>query len=152
MLRNDIRLKAFDYRSPGIYLVTLVTDRRARSLATISRDGVSLLPWGRVVEHHLALLPAWRPNVEILGHIVMPDHVHVILQFCEEIGAGLGGVVNCLKGGITREINLLRRTDGAVFWQRNYWERVLRSEADLERCRHYLTDNPRRWREKYGVG
>ena len=31
--------------------------------------------------------------------------------------------------------------------QRNYYERVLRTDRDLERAREYIADNPRRWLE-----
>jgi hypothetical protein len=76
----------------------------------------------------------------------------LILSFVEPVASGLGGVVGCLKGGITRDINLLRRTDGAAVWQQNYWERVIRSERELESLEQYLSENPRRWLLKHGSG
>ncbi len=152
MRRHDIRLKSFDYRSPGIYLATLVTDLREKCLGRVVGDEVILSPLGEVVQRHLELLPTWRSQVEVVDRAVMPDHVHVLLRFNEPVAAGLGGVIGCLKGGITREINLLRRTDGAAFWQLNYWERVVRSEDELQRIRRYFENNPRRWALKYGQG
>jgi len=32
-------------------------------------------------------------------------------------------------------------------WQRNYWEHIVRSEADLDRIREYIENNPARWEE-----
>ena len=38
------------------------------------------------------------------------------------------------------------------FWERNYWERVLRDDAELEVRRAYITQNPmRQWLNKDGV-
>jgi len=32
-------------------------------------------------------------------------------------------------------------------WQRNYYEHIIRDEADLARIRRYITNNPARWAE-----
>ncbi|MEO6068281.1 MAG: transposase [Gemmatimonadales bacterium] len=149
MRRHDVRLKTFDYRSPGIYLVTLVTDLRARCLGRVAADEVVLSPFGEVVQRHLKLLPIWRPQVAVIDHVVMPDHVHVLLEFNAHVPAGLGGVVGCLKGGITRDVNLLRGTEAAAFWQHNYWERVVRSDFEVQKIREYFANNPRRWLAKH---
>lgn len=151
MRRHDIRLKHFDYRSPGIYLVTLVTTGRERSLATVDDHGAHLLPDGEVVQRHLELLPSWRPHLSVVDHVVMPDHLHALLRFTDYVPAGLGAVVGCLKAGITREINLIRGTPAARYWQPNYWERVVRSESELAGFRRYFAENPRRWLVKYGT-
>jgi len=34
---------------------------------------------------------------------------------------------------------------GASIWQRNYWERVVRNEDELNRIRTYIDKNPLRW-------
>ena len=150
MRRHEIRLKHHDYRVKGIYLVTLVTTGRQRCLSIVRGESVSLTPLGEVVRTHLGLLPGWRPQVTVVDHVVMPDHVHILLRFTEAVPAGLGGVVGCLKGGITREINAIRGTPAAAFWQPNYWERVVRSARELTGYRRYFAENPRRWTVKYG--
>lgn len=42
------------------------------------------------------------------------------------------------------------RTDGwprfdRRLWQRNYWERVIRTDRELANVRRYITENPQRW-------
>ena len=32
-------------------------------------------------------------------------------------------------------------------WQRNYYERVVRDDAEMHRVREYITENPARWLE-----
>src|SRR5688572_2303185 len=125
MRRRDIRLQHLDYRSPGIYLVTVVTARRARCLARVSAEGAHLSPFGEIVLRHCELLPSWRPQVKVVDYVVMPDHVHVLLEFLDQVSAGLGSVVGCWKAGITREVNAVRGTPGEPLWQHNYWERVV---------------------------
>ena len=36
---------------------------------------------------------------------------------------------------------------GIPFWQRGYYEHVIRDEAALSRIRQYIADNPARWHE-----
>jgi REP element-mobilizing transposase RayT len=59
----------------------------------------------------------------------------------------LGAIVRSYKSAVTRRINRLRDTPGAPFWQRNYWEHIIRNEASLNRIRGYIENNPARWAE-----
>lgn len=33
------------------------------------------------------------------------------------------------------------------FWQRNYYDHIIRDENDLNRIREYIVNNPARWEE-----
>ena len=37
---------------------------------------------------------------------------------------------------------------GAPFWQRNYWEHIVRNKHSLNRVREYIETNPARWTRK----
>ena len=152
MRRRNIRLPEHDYRSPGIYLITLVTDFRARILSRITDRGICLTPFGMITAHHIEDLPLLRPQISVIDDAIMPDHVHLLLNLHRPVPNGLGSVVRSLKAGIAREINIFRGTEGAPVWQRNYWERIVRSGGELARYRRYLEENPRRWFLKHGPG
>ena len=59
----------------------------------------------------------------------------------------LGQIVAYYKYRTTRQINQVRASAGAAFWQRNYWEHVTRSEESLNHIREYVQTNPERWAE-----
>jgi REP element-mobilizing transposase RayT len=59
----------------------------------------------------------------------------------------LGAIVGNYKSVTTRRINRLRGMPGTPFWQRNYWEHIIRNDASLNRIRAYIRDNPARWTE-----
>ena len=59
----------------------------------------------------------------------------------------LGQIVAYYKYQTTKRINELRGMPGVPFWQRNYWEHVIRDEIDLNRIRQYIENNPLRWHE-----
>jgi putative transposase len=57
----------------------------------------------------------------------------------------LGQLIGAFKVASTKNINVLRGTPGAVVWQRNYYEHVIRNEDELNRARVYIANNPRQW-------
>ena len=62
----------------------------------------------------------------------------------------LSSFVAGFKSVCTKRINLLRNTPRLSVWQRNYYEYVIRNEADLDRIRSYIRTNPKRWtNDKY---
>jgi REP element-mobilizing transposase RayT len=53
--------------------------------------------------------------------------------------------VGSFKSAVTKNINATRGTPGALVWQRNYYEHVVRDEGSLNRIRQYILDNPAQW-------
>ena len=51
------------------------------------------------------------------------------------------------KAASAKRINNLRKTPSAPVWLRNYYERVIRDERELDAVREYILDNPRKWAE-----
>lgn len=61
------------------------------------------------------------------------------------ITPGLGEIIRTFKAVSTR---LIRKEHMPEFtWQRNYYERIIRNEAELAGIREYIAGNPTRWAE-----
>ena len=45
----------------------------------------------------------------------------------------------------TKRINIVRGTPGEMLWQRNYYERVIRNDRELNLIREYIEGNPAKW-------
>ena len=60
----------------------------------------------------------------------------------------LGQIVAYFKYQSTKEMNRIE-TDKAItkFWQRNYYEHIIRDEKDLQNKTNYINTNPSRWDE-----
>lgn len=59
----------------------------------------------------------------------------------------LGRIVRAYKSAVTR----MAYRDGLVpqgtpVWQRNYWDRVIRDDAEHDRIAQYIRDNPANWK------
>jgi putative transposase len=59
----------------------------------------------------------------------------------------LGQIVAYYKHQTTKRINQCRDMPGVAFWQRNYWEHIIRNERSLNRIHEYIENNPARWAE-----
>ena len=59
----------------------------------------------------------------------------------------MGRLVGAFKTVSTKQINVLRDVPGARFWQRNYWEHIIRDETAHQRIYEYIETNPARWEE-----
>jgi hypothetical protein len=57
---------------------------------------------------------------------------------------GLGAIVRGVKSAVTAAARKERAGVGPV-GQRGYHDRIIRIEAELERFRRYIADNPRQW-------
>ena len=60
----------------------------------------------------------------------------------------LGQIIAYYKYQTTKCINELRDMRGVSFWQRNYWEHIIRNKESLNRIREYIENNPARWTEE----
>jgi REP element-mobilizing transposase RayT len=164
--RRSIRLKGYDYAQPGAYYVTICTAGRLCIFGEVAADAVQLSPIGSIVEATWKELPQHYPFVELDSFVVMPNHVHGVLFLLDEpsfegyvVGAGLrparkvagqvrhslSEVVRAFKTFSARRINAARGARGASVWQRNYYERIVRDEKELERIREYIDNNPAQW-------
>lgn len=60
---------------------------------------------------------------------------------------GLPEIVREFKTFSARRINEKRNIAGVPIWQRNYYEHVIRDDADYNRIAEYIATNPQRWIE-----
>src|ERR1700683_3423159 len=70
---------------------------------------------------------------------VMPNHVHVVLRrFPVE---NLTSVMHSWKSFSAKHANKILGTHGA-FWQREYYDHLIRGEEEFERAIRYVAENP----------
>ena len=71
--------------------------------------------------------------------VVMPNHVHVIVQLRD--GEKLDKVLHSWKSFTAKEINGALGETGPV-WQEDYFDRIIRNPRHFEATRRYLLENP----------
>ena len=58
----------------------------------------------------------------------------------------LGRLLGSFKTVSTNQVNVLRGTPEAKLWQRDFHDRVIRNERELNAIRDYIFFNPANWR------
>ena len=115
------------------YLVTTVTNERK----PLFRDYDRACIMARTMNCSDPQLPC-----RSLAWVVMPDHVHWLLNTQEE--RSLSGIVRLLKGRVSRALNLYDRSPGRRVWQSGFHDHALRKEEDLQATARYIVANPLR--------
>ncbi len=155
--RRSIRLQEYDYGTIGAYFVTICTHQRKCTLGFVGEETMHTNAYGRIVEECWTAIPTHFPHVELDAFVIMPNHMHGIVIIHNSVGAthasplrsgpqsgGLGAIIGSFKSAVTRRNNMLHDTS-APFWQRNYYEHVIRNADDLNHIRNYIEQNPARW-------
>jgi putative transposase len=139
--RRSLRLPEFDYSTPGAYFVTVCARNRQCLFGEIADGKMEPDALAELVAGCWNEIPSHFPNAGLDAFIVMPNHIHGILLF-SDAGVGcirpLQMVVGSFKAAVSRKA-------GFPVWQRNYYEHVIRCEAELNLVRHYIQDNPAHW-------
>jgi len=73
----------------------------------------------------------------LLAWVVMPNHVHALLEVWE---APLPDLVRSWKSYTSKEANRLLKRSGR-FWQEDYWDRYIRDEGHCSKAIHYTEWN-----------
>ncbi|MEI6212920.1 MAG: transposase [Desulfuromonadales bacterium] len=61
------------------------------------------------------------------------------------VSGSFAAAIQNFKSVSTRKINKIRQNPGCPVWQRNYYERVIRNDSELDRAREYIINNPLKW-------
>lgn len=163
------RLSGKDYAEPGMYFVTMCTQGREYWFGEVRNERMVLNGVGMIVVEELMNVEALRKNVRIDSWIVMPNHVHAIVEIvcCEGMGIietaqsavstevailialprlksnSLGAIIGSWKAGCSKRIRAMGFKN--FQWQERFHDRILRTEKAIENTRSYIAMNPMRW-------
>jgi len=78
--RHSIRLKGYDYSHAGLYFITICVKDRECFFGEIIDDKIILNNAGKIADECWLQIPEHFPNVVLHEHIIMPNHVHGIIE------------------------------------------------------------------------
>ncbi len=173
--RRSIRLPDYNYAQSGAYFVTICTYQKQCWFGDIKHGKMQINQIGQIVIQEWLKSSEIRQEIELDEWILMPNHLHGIVRIknqaedqkkglhseglhseglhrkplrIEKIclkSRSLGSFINGFKCSVTRCINRIRNNSDTPFWQRNYYESVIRDEQHLSNIRQYIYDNPQNW-------
>jgi REP element-mobilizing transposase RayT len=166
--RRSIRLKGFDYTQQGFYFITICLQEKECLFGRcdFKDHRIILNEAGKMAERWYDELQEKYPDKKCREMVVIPNHVHFIIENTNDEGAHVGAplrgrplynapigtVVDWYKTMTTNEYIRgvkqygWKRFDGRL-WQRNYYEHIIRSDDDYDRIADYIRNNPLKWTE-----
>ena len=144
--------------------MTICTKDRECIFGKIVDEEMRLTQGGRIADECWRNIRAHYLHVVLDEYVIMPNHVHGVIfignddvgvqnleplqmdesrenQFQQIIPKSIGG----FKIGVTKWFR--QNTNVYNVWQRNYFDRVIRDEDELNRIREYIIFNPAKWAE-----
>ncbi len=158
--RQSLRLKNYDYTLSGAYFITICTHSRQKLFGKINNGEMILNEFGRIVQLEWERTPQIRKEIELDAYVIMPDHFHAIVIIKDHppvelktlqnehispkglTARSLGSLIAGFKSSVSGKINKLMQTQGYPIWQRNYYEHIIRNEAEHNKIYDYIQNNP----------
>jgi len=151
------RLAQFDYSSPGIYFITICTHEKQCLFGSVTPGDATkdaqmhLSPLGKLAKSTLLEIESHYDNIKIDNWIIMPNHVHLLMQITERIipfptsiRFDIPNVVGRYKAAVTRNA---RKTQiyTSKLWQSSFHDHIIRSEKDYLSIWQYISGNAGKW-------
>ena len=73
------------------------------------------------------------------------DHIPTREQFGKPVPGSIPTILRSYKSAVTLRAHRMREGTTGPVWQRDYYERVIRNERELNATRQYIQDNPLNW-------
>jgi putative transposase len=125
-----MRLPSAVYTEPGrLFSITIGTSPRLPVFADI--------PFGRECVNLLKDLRD-KKGLRVYAYCLMPDHVHLLAAMTSR--ESISSAVRSWKSLCYRE--RYRRGNSVRFWQRSFFDRALRDDADFLDAAMYILGNP----------
>lgn len=141
-----------DYRSRCIYHITIAKAPLVGDFGAVVSDGsevkVRLSAIGTVIYDTLREVPSFHSSLRLLQFVIMPDHLHLLVDVRDPLPRPLGSYIGMLKVRITQR---LRDKIGlaAPALAPDFHDRILRPWHSLQHIFDYIRDNPRRLWVRY---
>jgi len=169
------RLPGWNYGSNALYFITICTKNRAHYFGKVINGEMQLSEYGSYADQCWHEIPEHFPFVILHAHVVMPNHVHGVIEICKPkiIDNGHAGGVDAQNfahlpahipqpyknkfgpqsknlASIIRGYKIgvtvnSRKTQPLFSWQSNYHDHIIRNNKSYENIVAYIIDNPKKW-------
>lgn len=176
---KSARLRSYDYSQSGMYFVTICTKDRQEFFGSIIGGKMVLSDIGKIIQDELLKTPIIRFNVILDKWIIMPNHLHLIIEIVNSMVSvetprrgvstmgndknkrggynpqwkpnSIGSIINQFKSICTKRI--WKSGPHTFAWQSRFYDHIIRDEISLNKIREYIQINPKMWeRDRNNLG
>jgi REP element-mobilizing transposase RayT len=161
--RKTIRMKGWDFTSPGWYFITICTQGMKCRFGAIVNGRMIPNDAGRKAAEFWRDIPAHFLRAVVDEYVVMPNHVHGLLQLVERdtacrvpverqfeafgkpVAGSVSTIIRSYKSAVTRAL-------GENIWQGRFYEVRARDDTARANIRNYIRFNPQNYDVVMNVG
>ncbi len=92
--RKSIRLKGYDYSKTGLYFITICCQNKVHLFGNVINKQMILNDAGKMIEKWFNELQNKFPDIKCHEMVVMPNHIHFIIENIGSVGADLRVCLN----------------------------------------------------------
>jgi putative transposase len=166
---QSTRLQGYDYTQNGMYFVTICTKDRECYLGEVVKGEMILNEMGKIAENFWKEIPDHFSNVRLDEFVVMPNHIHGLIEIVCDIDArrdealprlytgeyprmsemspmpgSLSVILGSYKSIVTKTVR--KKISYILFsWQSRYYDHIIRNENKLNKIHEYIINNPEMW-------
>ncbi len=169
--RKRNRKLGFDYASNNLYFITICVQNKVCCFGDIiytSKDThfesskqfenypnnsnvkMQFNQYGKIVNNQFHWLESQYPYIEIHNYVIMPNHIHAIIEIDSNKVLGqeikvksLSSLIGALK---TTSSKLIHESGFIGFsWQRSFHDHIIRDDKAYQNIFNYINQNPIRW-------
>lgn len=150
--RKPLRMQGWDFRSPAWYFLTTNTKNMRPVFGAVVNGRMVLNDAGRIAEKYWHEIPAHFPHAVVDEFIVLPNHIHGLLQlvrstapgdrkleaFGKPVAGSIPTIIRSYKAAVSKAL-------GESIWQSRFYEVRARDEAARANIRRYIRENPQNY-------
>lgn len=149
------RSKEHDYKKPCTYHVIIKKNSNCSDFGHLAGNPriapgvrgcafIMLSPIGKIINNEIFEWARRYPVLKTYQHIVMPDHIHILVRVTKEIEKAFGVYVNWLKGSIQIEWNKHNGSTMPGIFQEDFTDKIIYPRRSLKEIIYYIKLNPHR--------
>ena len=177
--RKSVRLSEYNYSENGAYFITICTQNKKSIFGCVKDGAMEYSEYGCIALNEIAETNNKRKDkgIQITKYVVMPNHVHLLLEivgtrravsgtnfnvFSKTIPNSVSEIVGAYKSAVTKQIRRLQGGHGTQcpyeidntgkVWQSRFYDRIIRNEFEYQNVWNYIDTNPLKWElDKYYI-
>ena len=138
-----------NYYGRGTYMVPFNKERSCPDFSILeyarSETACSTMTGlGLILQEQIEITPRFSSEIRIHDYVIMPDHVHILIEVTQPMPRHLGDVIQAIKSASTSRIRKHTGDQNLIAFEEGFHDRIIFDKKQFETARRYIHDNPRR--------
>ncbi len=138
----------WDYKKEASYFITFNVLNKQKKLGEVRSKIMNLNQLGLIVDDCIKEINSQDSNVTISTYCIMPDHVHLILEFKKPIESNLKVYKypsDCIRVLKAKSAFQIRKSNSKFQWQDNFYEIIIKNIYHHQKVIDYIKNKAKNY-------